>query len=98
MNFMDKLKQKQKKEVKVEAFPLTSFLSLVLRYSKGGDRPDIPWVVPYWLHEFLQPIENDTGIRRRELNVFEGNFLTLGLARLTRIHESIIIDAARRLE
>ena len=96
MSFLDKLKQK--KEMKVEAFPLTSFLSLILQYSKGGNHLDVPWVVPYWLHEFLQPIENDTDIRRRELNVFEGNFLTLGLARLTGIHESIIIDTVRRLE
>ena len=77
-------------------FPLALYLSLVLKFGEFSQDSDANWTVPYWLFEYLKPLEDTLQIEERRLNVLEGNGLTRAISRLSGISESIIIDTARR--
>lgn len=95
MSFLEQLAAKKRKDA---PFPLVQYLSLVLKFGESSQDSDAHWTVPYWLFEYLKPLENTLDIKERRLNVFEGNGLTRAISRLSGIDESIIIDTVRSLE
>ena len=94
-SFLEKLRERKVAHGNT-TFPLVLYLSLVLKFGESSQDSDANWTVPYWLFEYLKPLEDTLQIEERRLNVLEGNGLTRAISRLSGISESIIIDTARR--
>lgn len=97
-SFLEKLRERKENQGAHgnTTFPLVLYLSLVLKFGESSQDSDAHWTVPYWLFEYLKPLEDTLQIEERRLNVLEGNGLTRAISRLSGISESIIIDTARR--
>jgi hypothetical protein len=98
MNFLEQLRERKENANGRTAFPLVLYLSLVLKFSETSQDSDAHWTVPYWLFEYLKPLEDTLQIKERRLSVLEGNGLTGAISRLSGISESVIIDTERSME